>query len=186
MKWLVVLLLACGTASAATLQEKVMLESGKYLNVRELNNNNRGKEIDKWNKYLGLPMGSPYCAAFVVSMYKDAGYRLPRIGRCYTLYNVLLADEIKYKNITPEELMLKTESLQAGDIIIWRHGKGTAQNWNGHAGIGRGKFFKTREANTMPSSKGNQREGGGVYDRERGLGIGTNFSVVGVIRVRKH
>lgn len=176
-------------ARASTLQERVITISAKYLHVRELHNDNRGPEIDTWNRYLGLPMGSPYCAAFGIYMYHLAGYDLPKIGRCCLLWERCQANGLKYKTFTAEDVAMGIERLQPADGVIWRHGTGTGQNWNGHFGLTRYQMdrrdFGSREANTMPSSAGNQREGGGVYDRERTLGFGSSFRVVGFIRVRQ-
>lgn len=182
------LLLVTATANCATLQDSVIANSSKYLHVRELHNNNRGPEIDQWLKYLGLPLGSPYCAAFLVWNYHECGYNLPRIGRCSLLWSTVRHNELRYKTFTADDVAMGIEKINPADGVIWRHGRGASQNWNGHAGIALQQIdrrtFKSREGNTMPTSKGNQREGGGVYDRTRTLGLGSSFSVVGFIRVR--
>jgi hypothetical protein len=172
----------------ATLQARVIENSSKYLHVRELRNDNRGPEIDIWLKYLGLPMGQPYCAAFVVWNYHEQGHNLPRMGRCSLLWQTCRARELTYKTFDAESVSVGIEKIQPGDGIIWRHGRGTNSNFNGHAGLAltqTGRIsFRSREGNTQPGSSGNQREGGGVYDRSRRLDIGTAFEVVGFIRVR--
>jgi hypothetical protein len=171
---------------ADTLPERVIAESGRYLHVREVGVN-RGPEIDSWLRYLGLPVGLPYCAAYGVSMYHLAGHNLPRIGRCSLLWQRVTANGLRYQMISAEQVSLGAK-LQPADFIIWRHGKGPGQNWNGHAGLlltqKDKKTFRSREANTQPGPEGDQREGGGVYDRTRTLGLGSSFQVVGFFRVR--
>ena len=175
-------------AHSATLQDRVVANSARYLHVRELHNDNRGPEIDQWLRYLGLPMGSPYCAAFLVWNYYECGYKLPKIGRCSLLWQTVRHNELRYKTFTAEQVALGVETIQPADGVIWRHGNGPGQNWNGHAGIALRQIdrstFKSREGNTMPTATGNQREGGGVFDRTRKLGFGSSFRVVGFIRVR--
>jgi hypothetical protein len=175
-------------AHGATLQDRVIENSAKYLKVRELHNNNRSPDIDRWLKYLDLPMGQPYCAAFYIWNYHEQGNNLPRIGRCSLLWQACRARELTYKTFDAEAVSVGIEKIKPGDGIIWRHGRGTISNFSGHAGIALAQInrasFRSREGNTQPGNVGNQREGGGVYDRSRRLDIGSAFEVVGFIRVR--
>lgn len=50
--------------------ERVIAWSNLYLYVREATGNNDGPEIDKWNKALGIPLRSYWCAS-----YQAAGQR---------------------------------------------------------------------------------------------------------------
>ena len=175
-------------AHGATLQDRVITNSAKYLHVRELHNDNRSPDIDRWLKYLGLPMRQPYCAAFYVWNYHEQGYDLPRIGRCSLLWQTCRARELTYKTFDAEAVSMGIEKIHPADGIIWRHGRDTTSNFNGHAGLALAQTgrttFRSREGNTQPGSTGNQREGGGVFDRNRRLDIGSAFEVVGFIRVR--
>lgn len=189
--FLLLILLAvvlCSQAHGATLQERMIENSAKYLHVRELHNDNRSPEIDKWLKYLGLPMGQPYCAAFVIYNYHEVGHNMPKIGRCSLLLQRCKAMELTYKTFDAEAVLMGIEKLQPGDCVTWRHGRGTTSNFNGHEGVVLRQLdrpsFRSREGNAMPSNAGNQREGGGVFDRTRKLNIGSAFEVVGFIRVR--
>jgi hypothetical protein len=187
---LFILVMSCSAPawSAPTLQAKALSDSAKYLYVRETHNNNRSPEIDTWLGYLGLPMGQPYCAAFFIYNYHTAGHNLPKQGRCATLWQTCRSRELTYKTFDAESVSAGVETMQPGDGVIWKHGKGTSENFNGHAGMvirqtGR-KSFRSREGNTQSSNAGDQREGGGVFDRDRNLNIGSAFEVVGFIRVR--
>lgn len=186
---LITILLASATWSeAASLQERVIVNSAKYLHVRELHNDNRGPEIDTWLKYLGLPMGQPYCAAFYTWNYHEQGYNLPRIGRCSLLWKACQSNGLRYKTFDAEDVAMGIEKIMPADGIIWRHGRDTIPNFSGHAGTALVQInrttFRSREGNTQPGNAGNQREGGGVFDRNRRLDIGSVFAVVGFIRVR--
>jgi len=186
---LMLVMICCSVAHGATLQERVVENSAKYLHVRELHNDNRSPDIDKWLKYLGLPMGQPYCAAFYIYNYHEQGYDLPKIGRCSLLWQTCRARELTYKTFDAESVSAGIEKIKLGDGIIWRQGRGTTSNFNGHAGLALAQTgrttFRSREGNTQPGIVGNQREGGGVFDRNRRLNIGSAFEVVGFIRVRK-
>ncbi len=48
--------------------------------VREVGGNNRGKEVQKFLDYVGLPAGSKWCAAYVSWVFGQAGYTMPRTG----------------------------------------------------------------------------------------------------------
>jgi hypothetical protein len=168
----------------ATLPERAVEEAGKYLHVREATNRNDHPQIDRWLAYCGIPKGNPYCAAFVVCMYGDvaAGKNpLPRYARVSMLYQAARANEARYKVIHPEDITAGLEKFRPGDIPIWLYGSGP--NPNGHTGLARGQksrhLLLTREANTQPGNRGDQREGGGVYDRER-----ATSGLAAVIRLR--
>ena len=181
--------LAITTCSeAASLQERVIINSAKYLHVRELHNDNRGPEIDTWLKYLGLPMGQPYCAAFYIWNYHEQGHNLPRIGRCSLLWKACQSNGLRYRTFDAEDVSMGIEKIMPADGIIWRHGRDTLPNFNGHASIALAQTgrtsFRDRSGNTQPGNTGNQREGGGVFDRNRRLDIGSAFAVEGFIRVR--
>lgn len=174
---------------------QVAENSAKYLHVREKTNHNDALEIDKFLGYLGLPKGLSWCAAFVVYNYKEASESLnmknplPRYGRVSMLWEYARANELRYRVIGVEELAMRSAKLQVADIPVWAHGRiPESGNFDGHTGIvlkqTDDKTFLSREGNTMPSNSGNQREGGGVYDRKRGMGIGSGFRVLGFIRVR--
>lgn len=89
-------------------------------------------------------------------------------------------NELRYRTIDPEDVLVGRERIKPGDVIIWLYGQGP--NPNGHTGIGRGQLSRatglTREGNTGPG-KGVVREGNGVYDRERAVA-----SMAGIVRVR--
>lgn len=194
--WLLILgMLICVVysvvARAETLQERVTTNSARYLNVREATNKNDGPDVERFLAYIGLPKGQSWCMAFVCYNYRhDAGFTpWPRNGRCAAVWKQAQARELTYRTFSAEDVQVGAEKLQPGDVAIWAHGGiNAARDFNGHTGIVLGQrnrnSFVSREGNTMPSNVGNQREGGGVYDRTRGLGIGSSFRIVGFVRVR--
>ena len=198
---LILLLTVAATGHAKTLQDATVEQSAKYLAVREHTNSNDSPEIDAMLKYLGLPKGLSWCAAYVLTCYRDgaeaAGVKqpIPKIGRVSLLWQTCKARELTFKTFSAEDVSMGIQKLQPADVPCWRHGSTATQNFNGHTGIVLAqidkKTFKAREGNTVAGNAGGQREQakgdknqGGVFDRTRTLGIGSGFAVVGFIRVR--
>lgn len=177
-----------------TFQDLVLINAEKYLYVRELTNNNDAPEIDKFLTYLGLPKHLPWCSAYVVYVCKEAADSLQiknpifRTGKVSSLWEFSQENELRYKTFDSEEVLSGEIKLTKSDIPIWASGLIKNNDFSGHTGLVRYQInkdkFATIEGNTTPGDKGNQREGGGVYERERKLAIGSKFQVLGFIRVR--
>lgn len=177
------------------LQDLVIVNAEKYLYVREKTNTNDAPEIDKFLAYLGLPKGLSWCAAYICFVHKESADSLqiknplPRIGRVSTLWDLAQENDLRYKTFDSEEVLSGELKLNKADIPIWESNNlAKVKNFNGHTGLilyqKDNNSFKSIEGNTTPNNKGDQREGGGVYERDRTLGIGTKFNVLGFIRVR--
>lgn len=176
------------------LQDLVIVNAEKYLYVQELTNNNDAPEIDMFLAYLGLPKHLSWCAAYTIFAYHEAADSLhiknplPKLGKVSTLWEFSQENELRYKTFEAEEVLSGEEKLTKSDIPIWAHGIVKNNDFSGHTGLVRYQIskdkFATIEGNTTPGDKGNQREGGGVYERERKLAIGSSFQVLGFIRVK--
>ena len=156
-------------------------------------NSNRGVVIDDIQKAFGFK-GVSYCALFVLYCYKracafaGAKYIFPDIGdKNYSPASSQSLYQWAIKNGCAETDFSK---LQAGDIVIWRKFK----LWQGHVGIVTSvdqehKTFMTMEGNTSNSDFGDQREGGGIYQRLRYMRkadfVTDAFYLRGFINVRK-
>lgn len=178
-------------AEAVELPTAAVLNGSKYLNLREKTNRNDGPIIDKMLRYCGVPPRNSWCMAFVQWNYHEAADSLVirnplyRTARCSSFWWHAMNNPLKYYIIKPEDVMLGRE-INPGAIAIWRHGAAAKnRNWNGHTGLAikrlSSRQFLCREGNTQPGPSGNQREGGGVYDRTRGFGMGTTFEVQGFV-----
>lgn len=156
-------------------------------------NSNRGVVIDDIQKAFGFK-GVSYCALFVLYCYKRAcafagiKYLFPDVGdKNYSPASTQSLYQWAIKNGFAETDFSK---LQPGDIVIWRKFK----LWQGHTGIVTSvdqehKTFMTIEGNTPNSDFGDQREGGGIYQRLRYMRK-TDFTIDGFylrgfINVRK-
>jgi hypothetical protein len=125
-----------------------------YLNVRE-DGYNRSPEIDIWNGFTGVELGSPYCASFVSWVHHIAGVKAP--------VSAWAPDQVSSHNVQFSEV-------KSGDVfgIYFPSKKRVA-----HVGFVKkmsGSFLLTVEANTSPDAvagSNSDRDGQGVYSRRR-------------------
>jgi hypothetical protein len=182
------------SVGAASLPEKAAGNAKKYLGLREDAGDNKDKAgtITGFLKFLGLPPGLPWCCAFVMYNYHEASdemkvpFPLPKIGRVSSLWSTCLQNKARYQTYTVNQVRMGLVKVRMGDIVIIRSGGGTAANFDGHTGLAlvqlTQNMVRAIEGNTQPSVKGNQRDGGGVYLKERRLDP-SNFAIIGFIRV---
>lgn len=187
-------------ARASDLPELAVQKGKAYLHVREHTNRNDAPEIDRMLAYLGLPKGLSWCAAYSLYCYKGAADELrvkqpfPKYGRVAMLWSACQRNPLKFRVITSDEVRLGSVRLQPGDLPLWANGTintsrdknlGRFQDFNGHTGLVvqqlSPRSFRSIEGNTQPGPGGNQREGGGVYERIREIN-GGNFRILGFCR----
>lgn len=118
--------------------------------------------------------GQSWCAAFVSWVAKHSGHPLPAIDRPYGY--ISCADGVAYAK--KNGLWDESGKYEPGDIIFfaWK-GDGHAD----HTGIvlsDDGVTIETVEGNTSATDAGSQRNGGGVYKRDRKHGK----TVLGVLK----
>ena len=149
----------------------------KYSYVREIKYN-RSPEIDKWNKFVGNPLGASYCGAL-------AGYS---IQKC-TAPKVKSGLAQHYYRKAPDSLRFSAGDVlrgkykvKAGDLIIWARGSTiyghiaiALYDWEGISGW-------TIEGNTS-SGRGSQYDGDGVFIRWRTIYPYSYFRIIGFVRV---
>lgn len=147
---------------------------------------NRSPDIDIWSKtFLAEPFnaegkGPPYCAIFVSYCLKEAGnVVVPRKysarARDYIRGDSFIADML-VPDVAARIVQRGGVEVPAGTMVIWKLNK-DPQDWRGHVGFvldWEGQKGRTVEANTSPPkdlnmSGDNQRDGHGVYEKERTL-----------------
>lgn len=154
--------------------------------LEEPKNSNRGKIIDEIQGVFGYK-GVQYCGLFAQYCYKLAcvGLNIPfpfsGTASSQTLYGEALNKKWAETDFS---------KLRSGDIVIWRKLK----LWQGHVGIVKSvdfakQQFITIEGNTANSDFGDQRDGGGIYERVRYMKkqdfVVDAFYLRGFISVRK-
>lgn len=125
------------------------------IGVRELTGYNDGKQVETYLKYVGLPKGQPWCAAFVSWAYGQNGLKKVRAGGC-----VLLMEQGKviYKSGK------SSSSPMQGDVFfIWFVNKNRVAH-TGFVDAWGNSFVTTVEGNT---NEAGSREGDGVYRKKR-------------------
>lgn len=132
----------------------------RYLGVVEIKPN-RAPEIDKFVKYVKVPLGSSYCAAYVSYCIGVTNVSSPKIR------NAMAQSFITKSSISANKVLNKEITIPPGTIVVWKNGDSPF----GHVGFVRepwiGRTGKTIEANTSPSEKGNQANGDGIYLKTR-------------------
>lgn len=119
---------------------------------------NRSKLIDSMNRYVGSPLGSPYCAAAVSYSIRPNS---PKSG---------LARSLRTKNaFTALDVIQGRRQIKEGYILIWQKG----ETISGHAGLAdkdwQGTKGLTVEGNTSAGNKGSQSDGGQFARRQRSI-----------------
>lgn len=169
--------------------------SFKYTYIREKTNKNDHPDIDKFLRYLGLPPRLSWCAAFVIYNFKEASEKvnveqpLPKYARVAMLLNKCKENPLRFKIIPKEQILLQLIRLEKGDLPVWVCSPIKNNDFNGHIGFLIEQVdtvnIKTIEGNTTSGDIGDQREGGGVYIRNRKIKTISNFSLEQFIRVIK-
>lgn len=143
-----------------------------YVGVTEATGNNDGPEITKFLNSVGLNSGYAWCAAFVsYNLNVSEGIENPKIRSAR-------ARDFKVKQrIDAERVLMGIDTIHPGYIVGWEKGNTVF----GHLGFVThkwvGKYGKTVEGNTSPGIHGSQRDGEGVYLRERGIHPASYFRI---------
>ena len=138
---------------------KLVEVARSYLNVRESPaGSNRGPEIDRWLTALGSPLGSAWCAAFVLHCLREANdlRNFKRSGRVQTMVDAGTLVDVK--------------EAKPGDLVVFYFA-----NLKRYAHIGivvtkTSKRLTCIEGNTIPDgATGDTREGYGVMEKSRAI-----------------
>lgn len=144
-----------------TAQNRVLAIAESYVGTNEVAGPNRHPAIDDWNQNVDVPVGSSYCASFVSYVLDSAKVQYP-VKRTALAQGLITNKSIKASQIWS----YSSRRPIRGFIVIWKKG----ETWMGHTGFVRykkGSTFYTIEANTSPSDQGDQRNGDGVWKKQR-------------------
>jgi hypothetical protein len=196
----------CKTCHAASIDwnpnKEVIITAEKYLYVREKTNNNDAPEINKWLNNCGLGKGYSYCVAFVSSMYKETYENhnkkspWPMTAGVASFAQYCSKRPFEFKMVSTKKLQWNIDSVNAGDVISFKHGSSifTGFNYVGHKAIGIENIKQdiyTIEANTKSgpggdqsgSVKGDMTYGHeGVYKRIRQISLNSKFPIMFIIK----
>lgn len=131
---------------------------------------------------VGLSTGNPYCAAFVswvLDQQIAPAVSFPKI-RTARAQSFITSSSIK-----ASEVLRGTKVPEDGDILIWKKGNtvfghtGFVETWGVKLdGTASPNCGITIEANTSSGIYGDQRDGDGVFRRERCIEPGNYFRIV--------
>lgn len=148
-----------------------------YVGTVERGGNNRGPRVERFLRSVGLGPGNPWCAAYVSYVLDAAGVRAPLDGRRRVIRSGLAARFITARSIRASEALRGVKPVPSGAVLIWRKGNGPY----GHAGFvvtWGGASGETVEGNTSSGRAGSQRDGDGVWRRQRRITPGRYFRIV--------
>ena len=148
-----------------------------YVGTVERGGANRGPRVERFLRSVGLGPGQPWCAAYVSYVLDAAGVRAPLDGRRRVIRSGLAARFITARSIRASEALRGVRRVPPGAVVIWRKGNGPY----GHAGFAvawDGASGETVEGNTSSGRAGSQRDGDGVWRRQRRITPGSYFRIV--------
>lgn len=125
---------------------------------------NTGPHVAVYLSAVGLPEGYPYCAAFVAKSLNVGMVRYPAIR------SALATDYIVEQSVETRYIRRGVIIPESGWLLVFRKG----DTRFGHIGIIeriREQLLITIEANTSSGESGSQRDGEGVYRRQRGFAM---------------
>jgi hypothetical protein len=151
---------------------------------------NRGVEVERFLAAVGLKptqdgtgkwRSFPWCAAFV-------SYCLDQAGNVSfpTIRSAGARRFITRQSIRANVVQRGTARIEPGTLVIWK-AKRDPQDPSGHIGMvidWQGQQGITVEGNTVAGEAGDQREGGGVFERKRMLSPGNAFRIVSFTPVK--
>ena len=144
---------------------------------------NRGARVEAYQRTVGLPPGTAWCAAFVRwALDAGGGHVAGRDGREIRsgVATVWLQGA---GTIDAREVQRGARRPPRGSVVVWRRG----MSWQGHAAVldwWDRRCGETVEGNTSSGQSGSQRDGDGVWARTRCLSPGAYFRIVGFVPVR--
>lgn len=142
----------------------------KYINVREIKPN-RSVEIDRFNRFVGVALGSSWCGAFV-SYCTNGNPVKAALARKHYTGKIHSAGEVIRGLYKPK----------FSDKIVWARGEtifghiGFVLNWNKNSGL-------TIEGNTSSGASGSQSNGDGVFIRHRQISLYNYFRIIGFVEM---
>jgi len=167
--------------------------ASEYVGVTERPpNSNEGPAVERFLAAVDLGPGYPYCAAAASAWAKWAGVKGPVTTQGEPIRTALATDFLDSKcTIDAGAVLSGKRQPPPGSLVIWRKGNSIY----GHAGVVTGdemsptsrtrwygRCGRTIEANTTsPDGVGSQREGGGVWRRQRCIRPHSYFKIVAFV-----
>jgi hypothetical protein len=139
-------------------QTAILEIAQKYVGERETHGSNRSPNIDRWNRFTGAPLGSPYCASYVSWVLHQAGIKnAPKSAWSPSVVN---RNHVPFSEVEPADV-----------FGLYFSSKGRIA----HVGFVRNPDYsrtmlQTTEANTSPTAGhggASDRDGDGCWNKLR-------------------
>lgn len=155
---------------------ELVKEAKKWVGVKEKGGNNRGPEVEMFQKAVdGKASKEAWCMAFVQYCIKQIEHGFNAKSKVYKSEHCLTT----YGN-SPDSI--KLENPEVGCVIIWRHGESS----NGHTGIVTEiidkDWVRVCEGNTGNPDDVVEREGDGVFLKKRSVHGAGEMKVWGYLK----
>jgi len=138
----------------------------KQLGVTESTNRNDGKEVEKYQKVLGLPSGSPYCLAGQYYCFAEAAKQLGLPKTSIPLPATGLSTALfRFAKLNGR----RSTEFSINDLIIWQRGRSIYGHTERIVGLGKKGWVETIGFNTRRYVNKQNRWVEGVFLWKRNL-----------------
>lgn len=153
--------------------DAIVKEAQKHIGVMERDGNNRSFMIDRYNKNVGAPLGSPYCLAGIWWILDQAGNSL---GVKFDLPKTA-GTQFFWGHVKPEYKLTRPEK---GAIAIFQQ---MGEPTRGHAALVTAIDWRTDNFDTIEfnTNEAGSRDGQGVYWKKRSLISNTPLKLLGFV-----
>lgn len=148
----------------------VVTTAESYIGTTE-HGRNRGEQVEQFLASVGLGGGYSWCAAFVRYVLDEANATYPDVR------SAVATRYITRRSIEAKHVAKGYRAVPPGWLAIWRK----HSTWRGHIGIvvrWDGNNGVTIEGNTSNGDYGSQRDGDGVWQRNRSI---TNYRAFRIV-----
>ena len=163
-----------------------------YVGTVEEGGANRGREVEAFQRAVGVPPGSAWCAAFVGFVLGEAE-RLSGRRLAPAVRSGVATAYVGRGSVRARDVLRGVARPPVGSLVVWRRGA----TWRGHVGFVLGddraevrgpawrlRCGRTIEGNTSSGAAGSQADGDGVWERVRCIEPGSYFRIVAFTPVR--
>lgn len=144
--------------------------------TKEKTGKNDGYKVEQYLKSVNLRRGNPYCAAFQYYVFMKINDSLS-LNKSIPIAKTGLANGIY--NVAKKNGSKGVYEAKINDLIVWKY----PDSYSGHIEriikVKRGGWVTTIAGNTSNGKTGSQREGNGVFIRERNI-----YHPIGRMRIR--
>jgi hypothetical protein len=141
----------------------------RQIGVREKTGQNDGPQVSAYLRSVGLSAGNPWCMAVQYWAFDQVTSTPPilRSGLVRAVWNDAVT---QYRaSAQGRTASASLDYSRDGDLIVWGFLTSTSGHVERQIATARAGWVLTAAGNTTSGDRGNQRDGGGMYQRRRNL-----------------